>query len=207
MAETQAISAISSNSLQMDFMNLLVTQLQNQDPLDPMKNEELTMQLATLSQLQQMETLSGKFSDLLSRFEVDEGNKLIGRVVDFIPEELGERVSGAVSAVNVKDGVVSLTVGPYQVGLNEILAVWPYTGQKSSTSSDTTEVLTGDLNSDGKVDGSDREILVENYGMTVGATWAQGDLNGDGAIDAIDLQTLMESYTQNTETEQSTETE
>lgn len=41
-----------------DFLQLLVTQLQNQNPLDPMKDQEFVAQLAQFSQLEQLENMS-----------------------------------------------------------------------------------------------------------------------------------------------------
>jgi flagellar basal-body rod modification protein FlgD len=41
-----------------DFLNLLVTQMQYQDPLDPMKNEQFVAQMAQFSQLEQMINLN-----------------------------------------------------------------------------------------------------------------------------------------------------
>jgi flagellar basal-body rod modification protein FlgD len=47
-----------SNDLQnvgkTEFLNLLVAQLQHQDPLDPVKNEQFVAQLATFSSLEQL---------------------------------------------------------------------------------------------------------------------------------------------------------
>jgi flagellar basal-body rod modification protein FlgD len=37
-----------------EFLNLLVAQLQHQDPLDPLKNEQFVAQLATFSSLEQL---------------------------------------------------------------------------------------------------------------------------------------------------------
>lgn len=192
---TEAISAIGAESLRADFMNLLVTQLQHQDPLDPMKNEDLTMQLATLSQLQATEDMSGKFTDLLNRFELTEGGKMIGRVVDFIPPELNERISGLVSGVQVENGTIMLSIGQFKVKLEDVLAISPYTGQQAGeTPTEAPTQLVGDLNLDNKVDEMDMEILQENHGISVGATWAQGDLNGDGAVNHIDYEVLMRHY-------------
>jgi flagellar basal-body rod modification protein FlgD len=52
----------SSNSQvsQQEFLMLLTKQLQNQDPLDPMKNEEFAVQLATFSQLEQLVQINDK---------------------------------------------------------------------------------------------------------------------------------------------------
>ena len=43
------------------FLQLLVTQIQNQNPLDPMSNEEFTAQLTQFSMLEQLEQMNSNF--------------------------------------------------------------------------------------------------------------------------------------------------
>jgi len=43
-----------------DFMNLLVAQLKNQDPLNPMDNQQFAVQLAQFSQLEQLVSINDK---------------------------------------------------------------------------------------------------------------------------------------------------
>jgi flagellar basal-body rod modification protein FlgD len=45
------------------FLQLLVTQLKNQDPLDPMKSEEFAVNLAQFSQLEQLVSINNKIED------------------------------------------------------------------------------------------------------------------------------------------------
>ena len=45
------------------FLQLLVTQLKNQDPLDPMKSEEFAVNLAQFSQLEQLVSINNKMGD------------------------------------------------------------------------------------------------------------------------------------------------
>ena len=42
-----------------DFLHLLVTQLQNQDPLNPSDSTEFTAQLATFSSLEELQNING----------------------------------------------------------------------------------------------------------------------------------------------------
>jgi len=58
-----------------EFLQLLITQLQNQDPLDPVKNEAYIAQLATFSSLEQLiaikegvNTLAGMQTDTAGDF-------------------------------------------------------------------------------------------------------------------------------------------
>lgn len=49
-----------------EFLNLLVTQLQYQDPLDPSGDTEFIAQMAQFSSLEQMQNLNNTFSDFMS---------------------------------------------------------------------------------------------------------------------------------------------
>jgi len=60
-------STSSSNTLgQEDFLELLVAQLENQDPLDPQSNTEFVAQLATFSSLEQQTITNDKLDDVIS---------------------------------------------------------------------------------------------------------------------------------------------
>lgn len=49
-----------------EFLNLLVTQLQYQDPLDPSDDTEFIAQMAQFSSLEQMQNLNNTFSSFMS---------------------------------------------------------------------------------------------------------------------------------------------
>ena len=56
-----AVSA-SASQIRTDYLNLLITQLRNQNPLEPMDNNEMAAQLAQFSPLEQMENMSGSLA-------------------------------------------------------------------------------------------------------------------------------------------------
>lgn len=58
-------SATSSESIQNRFLTLLTTQLKAQDPLNPMENNEITSQMAQISQVSGLENLSTMINSLL----------------------------------------------------------------------------------------------------------------------------------------------
>ena len=89
MSSTSAIN--SASDIQMDYMKLLVTELQNQNPLEPLDNNQMASQLAQFSQLQQLESMDANFADVLAITERTYANTLIGKQVSFMTvSETGE---------------------------------------------------------------------------------------------------------------------
>jgi flagellar hook assembly protein FlgD len=122
------IPAITTASdIQMDYMKLLVTELQNQDPLEPLDNKEIASQLAQLSQLQQLEAMNSSFARVLTSIERAYAGSLIGREISFpvkTPSGTTEAQSGTVEQVyNDVDGQIILAVNGLMVGLGEVMSV------------------------------------------------------------------------------------
>lgn len=66
------------------FLQLLTTQLQNQNPLDPMKNEAFVAQLAQFSQLEGITNMSsslGDMTDVIRSDRIMTGSNLVGKSV------------------------------------------------------------------------------------------------------------------------------
>jgi len=121
------ISGLGQNASELgqSYMQLLVAQLQNQNPLEPMKNHEMTNQLAQIAQLERLESLDGTFRQSLFNAQVQQATDLIGKTVEFVPPEDGVVTSGMVDGVVVEDGQAQLQVGLHRVGLDEILSIMP----------------------------------------------------------------------------------
>ncbi len=121
-------SAINSASnIQMNYMKLLITQLQNQNPLEPMDNNEMASQLAQFSQLQQLESMNSNFADILSTTDRNYANSLIGKEISFASEnETGTRdiTSGIVEEViNNVEGEIILVMADHTISLEGVISV------------------------------------------------------------------------------------
>lgn len=125
MASSSAIN--SASSIQMDYMKLLITQLRNQNPLEPLDNNEMASQLAQFSQLQQLESMNTSFASVLATTERTYANSLIGKEVSFAAEtQTGTQdiVSGTVEEMyNNVEGRIVLAVGDYRVALEDVISV------------------------------------------------------------------------------------
>jgi len=117
----------TASNIQTDYMKLLITQLQNQNPLEPLDNNEMASQLAQFSQLQQLESMNESFAKVLATTELTYANSLLGKEVTFMPKtETGttDITSGVVEQVyNNIDGEIFLRVGNHALGLEDVISV------------------------------------------------------------------------------------
>ncbi|MDD3172558.1 MAG: flagellar hook capping FlgD N-terminal domain-containing protein [Herbinix sp.] len=97
----------SKNSLDKDaFLQLLVTQMKYQDPLNPSSNTEYVAQLATFSQLEQMQNLSTTSSN-------SQAFSLVGKNVVIKTDNAAGNttyIDGKVDFVNMSGGKAQLSV-------------------------------------------------------------------------------------------------
>lgn len=82
-----AMSITSASDIQTDYMKLLVTELQNQNPLEPLDNKEMASQLAQFSQLKQLESMNHNFTEILASVQRAYASSLIGKQVSFLMED------------------------------------------------------------------------------------------------------------------------
>ena len=80
-----------------DFLKLLITQLQNQDPTSPMENTEFIAQMAQFSSLEQMTNMSTEFTKLANMLNSGEAVSLLGKNVEIAAGE--SSIRGVVEAV------------------------------------------------------------------------------------------------------------
>lgn len=103
-----------------NFLRLLLTQMKNQDPTDPMKSTEYMAQLATFSQVEQAVKSNEKLDALLSSFALSQADSVIGRTVTSADGE----VSGEVTAVRVtSQGLLATLSTGYEMLLGEGIVV------------------------------------------------------------------------------------
>src|SRR5262245_27625840 len=102
------------------FMNLLVTQMRNQNPLDPIKDSEFIAQLAQFSTLEGVEKLNASFEDMLKLQQLTQGANLVGRVAVFDRLESTEPGRGVVQAVNLVGQKLNFVIGNELVPLESV---------------------------------------------------------------------------------------
>ncbi|SEJ56142.1 flagellar hook capping FlgD N-terminal domain-containing protein [Demequina mangrovi] len=124
VSSISAGATVSTSSQELDsddFMNLLMVQLQNQDPSSPMDTSEMMTQqtqLATVSQLTALNTTMQEQFALSMRVAA---LGMLGAEVSYT-DGSGEVVSGTAESASFEGGVPTVTVGGEEIPLDYILS-------------------------------------------------------------------------------------
>ncbi|MCC7010954.1 MAG: flagellar hook capping protein [Planctomycetes bacterium] len=125
------------------FMDLLVTQMKNQDPLEPTKNEDMLAQLAQFQSLEEMNDLNDNIVGLAvlqqSNALLDQltsSSALIGKDVKYVDPETESEAWGKVESVRIVDGLAQLQIGDKNIPLANVVEIGtpPATGDSTSDS-------------------------------------------------------------------------
>lgn len=108
VGSSAAATQASSNLNMQDFLKILLTQLNYQDPLKPMDNQEFMAQLAQFTSLEQTQQLNTKIDQLISTQAALQSVGLIGRTVDVTYN--GNSVTGTVKALSLSGNSPQITV-------------------------------------------------------------------------------------------------
>lgn len=100
------------------FLRLLITQLKNQDPLNPMKDQEFIAQLATFSSLEQLNNLNKGMDKMTSQAMQQNLLTAVSMIGREVATTDGRR--GIVSSVVTADNDIRLRVGEDSVSLSTI---------------------------------------------------------------------------------------
>lgn len=119
---TTASSATKSTSKD-QFLKLFLTQLQNQNPLEPMQDRDFLMQLAQFTQVENAEEMTHTLQKLQTLVTSTQATALLGKQVTALPTGEAAPVEGKVNAVRFTADGVWLLVGGKEVSVDSVLQV------------------------------------------------------------------------------------
>jgi flagellar basal-body rod modification protein FlgD len=106
-----------------DFINLMVTQLQNQDPLQPTDSSQLLSQMSQIGQLQASTSLQTTLSQIMMQSQLTSAGNLIGKHVTGMDAQ-GNTFKGVVNSVKMKsDGVYVELDTNQELSLSQVNAI------------------------------------------------------------------------------------
>ena len=151
-----------------DFMKLLIAQLQNQDPTNPMKDNEFIAQMAQFSSLEQTMNLTksfDKFAEAQNQSQLIQYNSFVGKSIKW--HEMTDKVG--------EDGKPIVNEGTGMINSVKFVngsAVFTMQDGKELTPGNISEVLAGSGSSNSLVEAS---MLI---GKTVGYSVGEEEMTG-----------------------------
>jgi flagellar basal-body rod modification protein FlgD len=100
---------------QSDFLQLLVTQLSSQDPMNPVSDAEFIGQMAQFSTLEATQTMQATVAGL-------QASSLLGQTIQ-VQNAQGQTDTGAVSSVLFQSGSPEVIVNGQPYNLDQILSI------------------------------------------------------------------------------------
>lgn len=126
-------SLVGNDDLSRDmFLRLLMEQIRNQDPLEPVSNENMLAQLAQFSSLEQMTQVNQRMEGMLSQLDFLNGNvdqlnfltaqSMIGQHVRGVGVD-GAAIEGEVDAITLQGSIVILNVNGNTLPMTNVISV------------------------------------------------------------------------------------
>lgn len=151
------------------FLKLMIAQLQNQDPLNPMENDQMLAQIGQMREIAASDKLSETLDSVLLGQNIASATNLIGAEIDAISTD-NQKVTGEVKSIAISDGVPVLNLeersgasvsdedGELEVGEYNYKIVWEDNGKLLGIQTDSA------LN----IDVSGKSVLLANLPVTDG---------------------------------------
>ncbi len=193
--KSSASTADAINDLDLgDFLNLMIKELQNQDPLNPLDNKDMLAQISQIRQVGSTDKLTQTLDSVLLGQNISSATNLIGAQVSALSDD-GEKVNGIVDRISIDKGTPKLHVenpadvvpstasdGEVEAGKYSYRVVWPddkgnligldFSGDKAITTTGTAD--------------KDKAITIQNLPAT--STQKQvyrTDKTGEGAYQLV----------------------
>lgn len=128
---TSAPNTLKSKNLELkaeDFVKMMITQLQNQDPMEPAKNEELLAQMSQIGQLQSSTMMQESLKGLVMQSQIGSAGNLIGKTVQGLDHK-NEQVKGIVNSVRVENDKLFLELdNGKRLSMDRVTTIAPAAG-------------------------------------------------------------------------------
>jgi flagellar basal-body rod modification protein FlgD len=118
---TTTTAPASSNKVEDTFMELLLAELRNQNPMEPMDSSQMVTQMAQMNSLQELQKITASMKGVDQSNQFLTASSLIGKQVSYVTED--KLNTGLVSAFSIDNNVISLLVNDTAISLDDVLGV------------------------------------------------------------------------------------
>jgi flagellar basal-body rod modification protein FlgD len=166
-AATSSSSSTTSSLTSSDFLNLLVNELQTQDPLDPTNSTDFINQLTSYANFDEQQTLNTNLSSLATSF-----NSLLTLNAS---NYIGKTVEAKADTATLQDGQASFGYSLNSGASSVTLTVTDSSGNAVWTGSGTTTAGSNSFTWDGKTTDGTQLSDGGQYSLSVTATDSSGN--------------------------------
>jgi flagellar basal-body rod modification protein FlgD len=109
---TSSTGATSNSKLSLtptDFVNMMITQLKNQDPTQPTSNADLLQEMSQIGQLQSQQSLQTNLQSMVLQNQIGSASNFIGKSVSGLGAN-STNINGVVDSVHIENGGVNLVL-------------------------------------------------------------------------------------------------
>jgi flagellar basal-body rod modification protein FlgD len=106
------------------FIKLLVTEMQNQDPLNPMDNSKILEQISQIKAIATNNKLNQSLDSLQLQQNVSAANGMLDRVISGLTDK-SAWITGKVDKVSIADGAIKLHIGQETVSMKNVSEIQP----------------------------------------------------------------------------------
>ncbi|GIP36815.1 hypothetical protein J31TS4_00950 [Paenibacillus sp. J31TS4] len=107
-----------------DFLKILITQLQNQDPTQPLQDRDFIAQMAQFTSVEQLTNMGLELKALRQSFGMDPS--IIGKEISWSGKDDKGQITtktGVVTALTFKNGEAYAKVGKDEVDLTKLISI------------------------------------------------------------------------------------
>ena len=104
---------------------MMITELQNQDPTDPLSSDEMLSEITQMGQISTAEQLTTTLTGMETGQNLSNASSMIGMQVEGT-DSSGNSVSGTVGSVAIANGVPTLNVGSSSLTLGQVTNILPF---------------------------------------------------------------------------------
>jgi flagellar basal-body rod modification protein FlgD len=136
-SSTNQLQNTNFNLKAQDFINLMVTQLQHQDPTQPASNSELLSQMSNIGQLESSTQLQTTLTSMTLQNSIGAASSLIGKSVQGLDAN-NKPIAGLVNSVQVQNNGVALQLDNGQsLDLGRVTGIAPAPGTAQAATTTT----------------------------------------------------------------------
>ena len=123
---SDTVSGPQQTLTQNNFLQLLVAQMENQDPMDPQSDTDMAAQMAQFTSLTQSSAMASSLSMM-------QASSLIGSTVT-VQVDSQTTASGVVQGVTLDNGTPQININNTAYNLSQVVAVTPPAASQNSSS-------------------------------------------------------------------------